>query len=498
MFILEFSEMLVITRRFLVVLLTVILYPGLGTAEDTVVHPVDHGKPLNNPGMGFVFHHYDNSAYGYGEPLGPAYDGSTFPGLNVVYLRIAWSYLEPQEGEYHWPLLDTVIQRYLKAGKRFAFRFTTFETELPHGTPKWLQEAGCPGRVVEVDNVKNWEPDYSAPLYLEKLERFLAAAGRRYGHHPALEFVDVGTIGVWGEGHAIAKRYPMGVLKKHIDLHQKAFPNTWIVGMDDWSHTFRFTGDPESEAVPIYQPDMKVIDWMFQQGITIRDDSLNVYKDPETYYAAHLVQQFWPTRPVVIEMGHYDYAKRVGAWGGERYLQAVKDYHASFASIHANPNVFLKENPELIAQINRCLGYRFHLDEAEWPSVVPRNSRLTIKSKWSNAGVAPYLGQSVYPAWTLVNDDHAICVVWVNETLDMRNVPPSSSPEQPDIRDLSQRFVLPVTLKPGTYTLCISLGDAAGTPLLELPYQDLMNDTSPMNPQKRYPLGRLTITSDQK
>ena len=494
MFILESSWMIVAIRRFLVVMLSGILYSGLCFAEDTIVHPVDHGMALNNPGMGFVFHHYDNSAYGYGEPLGPGYDGSTFPGLNVVYLRIAWSYLEPREGDYQWALLDTVIQRYLQAGKRFAFRFTTFETEIPHGTPKWLQDAGCPGYLVKVDDVENWEPDYSAPLYLEKLERFLMAAGRRYGNHPALEFVDVGTIGVWGEGHAIAKQYPMDVLKKHIELHKKAFPKTWIVGMDDWSHTFRIAGDPESESVPMGQPDMKVVDWMFQQGITIRDDSLNVYKDPKAYYAAHLVQQFWPTRPVVIEMGHYGYAKRVGAWGGERYLQAVKDYHASFASIHANPNVFLAENQELIDQINQCLGYRFHLDEAKWPATLLQSSQLVIDSKWSNVGVAPYLGEPVYPVWTLVNDENHICAVWVDETLDMRNVPPSSSQEQSDMVNLSQCFVLPVTLKGGTYTLCISLGDPCGTPLLELPYHNLVNDFTSCTLQKRYPVGKLTIT----
>jgi len=461
------------------------------------VRPVDHGRALNNPGMGLVFHHYDNSAFGYGEPFGPGFDGSTFPGLDVAYLRIAWSYLEPEEWNYQWALLDTVIQRYLKAGKRFAFRFTTFETELLHGTPKWLQEMGCPGQIVEVDKVKNWEPDYSAPLYLEKLETFLNAAGKRYGNHPALEFVDVGTIGVWGEGHAIAKRYPIEVLQKHIDLHKSAFPNTWIVGMDDWSHTFRFAGAPESEAIPIYQPDMKVIDWFYRQGLTIRDDSLNVYADPKTYYAAHLVQAFWPTRPVIIEMGHYDYAKRVGAWGGERYLQAVKDYHASFASIHANPDVFLKENAELVEQINQCLGYRFNLDAATWETPVVQKSTLTITSTWSNVGVAPYLGPSVHPIWTLVNDRSEICAVWTDETMDFRKLLPADDlEEKAEPHNHLQSFSLPVILKPGTYVLCVSVGDATGTPLLELPYESLQKKGRFSSQYKRYPLEKLTITRE--
>jgi hypothetical protein len=93
-----------------------------------------------------------------------------------------------------------------------------------------------------------------------------------------------------------------------------------------------------------------------------------------------------------------------------------------------------------------------------------------------------------------VNDEHSICAVWVDETPDIRNALPTASSEQPDRIDVSQRFFLPVTLKPGTYTLCVSLGDTAGTPLLELPYQDLEKDSSPLHPQKRYPLGKLTVT----
>jgi hypothetical protein len=222
-------------RFFFVVFLGLFWCNTICFAEETIVRPVDHGKALNHPGMGLVFHHYDNSAYGYGEPFGPGYDGSEFPGMNVVYLRLAWSYLEPQEGEYHWSLLDTVIQRYLRAGKRFAFRFTTFETELPYGTPKWLQDAGCPGYIVEVDNVKNWEPDYSAPLYLEKLERFLATAGQRYGNHPALEFVDVGTIGVGGGKVMPSQKGMRWMFSKSISICiKKPFPtlglSAWMIG----------------------------------------------------------------------------------------------------------------------------------------------------------------------------------------------------------------------------------------------------------------------------
>ena len=49
----------------------------------------DNGAVLENPGMGWVFHHYDNALETYGPPLGPGYVAADFPGCTVVYLRRA-------------------------------------------------------------------------------------------------------------------------------------------------------------------------------------------------------------------------------------------------------------------------------------------------------------------------------------------------------------------------------------------------------------------------
>ncbi len=211
--------------------------PGWITAR-----PEDTGEALENPSMGWVFHHFDNSIQQYGPPLGPSYAGEGFPGLTVAYLRLAWSYLEPQDGVFDWSLVDTVAQRYIRAGKQIAFRFTCFETGDVYATPKWLKDMGVGGRwflygkgVVEEGTPRaTWEPDYDDPLFLEKLDRFLAAAARRYDGSPHVAFVDIGSIGVWGEGNPCTRPYPLSMYKTHIDLHFKHFKKTLLVGLDDW------------------------------------------------------------------------------------------------------------------------------------------------------------------------------------------------------------------------------------------------------------------------
>ena len=467
---------------------------------EIVVRPVDHGSALRNPGMGWVFHHYDNSIHGYGEPHGQGYDGREFPGLTTVYLRIAWSHLEPKEGEINWSILDSVIQRYARAGNRFAFRLTTFEGVPDQGAPEWLREAGCPGYIAEAYNIKSWEPDYSAPFYLEKLANFLNAVGKRYDGHPDLEFVDVGTLGIWGEGNPIYKKYPLEVLKKHIDLHRNAFPTALLVGQDDWASSFRNPDDPKSRDIPIYQDDPSITQFTFDQGLTLRDDSLNVYADPKLHYSAYRMEKFWPVRPTVLEMGHYDYAKKVGAWGGERYLQAVEDYHGSYTSIHANPIVFLKENKELVDQINRRLGYRLNLIEAAFPAQAKKSDGLTIRAVWKNGGIAPCYGGG-HPIWTLLDSEGNIGAVLADETLDVKNLAPAESLEKAKPTVHTRRFLLSPKLHRGKYTLCVSVGDLSGRPKIALPIasKDSSEEKAAKisglsdSDQLRYELGQIVI-----
>jgi hypothetical protein len=73
-----------------------------------------------------------------------------------------------------------------------------------------------------------WDPFFDDPVYLEKLDAFLAAAARRYDGNPNVEFIDVGTFGMWGEGHTFmsSKQDTLAIQKLHIDLHLKHFKKT--------------------------------------------------------------------------------------------------------------------------------------------------------------------------------------------------------------------------------------------------------------------------------
>ena len=86
-------------------------------------------------------------AFNYGGKLEPSDTVDDFPGVGVVYLRIAWSYIEPQEGQFTWSVLDTPAQRWLDKGKQIALRISCSESFMRYATPEWVRlRAGVPGK----------------------------------------------------------------------------------------------------------------------------------------------------------------------------------------------------------------------------------------------------------------------------------------------------------------------------------------------------------------
>ena len=96
----------------------------------------------SNPHKGWEFHYFDNGIERYHDRLQPGDFLEDFPGLRTIYLRLGWSYLEPEEGKYNWDLIDTVIQKWTARGYNISFRITCKETNnLVFATPEWVKQA---------------------------------------------------------------------------------------------------------------------------------------------------------------------------------------------------------------------------------------------------------------------------------------------------------------------------------------------------------------------
>jgi hypothetical protein len=464
-----------------------------GSEGRVVVRPADTGAVLVNPGMGWTLHFYSNMIENYGSRLEPSDTVDDWPGLATIYLRVPWSYLEPKEGQFNWSLLDTPAQRWVARGKTIALRISCSESWIRYATPRWVKDAGAKGIEFEFGKGPRaggplWDPDYLDPVFLEKLDHFLAALARRYDGNPNVAFIDVGSFGMWGEGHTgfssrLNDAQTLAVVKRHIDLHCKHFTRTLLCISDDVAG---------SSTPGRHFPAM---DYALSKGVTMRDDSILVQPPPHSWYHAEMAQEFWPKLPVILEHEHYGGSKARKAWSGDLLLKSVEDYHASTMSIHWWPREELSENRETVARINARMGYRIQLREASWPEEARLGAALEVATAWANAGVAPCYGGGFW-ALTLKDAKGGIASVNVDEGFDVRTLG-VAAPGQAPVERVTSRFTValahpdpvgthapPTTA--GTYDVFVSVGARDGTPRIALP---LAGDDG----QRRYKLGQIRL-----
>ena len=127
-----------VTKKWVCALALLVVLPvarAEASVQEVVVTPADDGRALVNPGMGWVMHYYDNGSR-YGTTIATGDDLRWFPGCTVVYLRLPWAHLEPEEGKYNWNSIDTPAQQWISRGGQIAFRITCSET-MKEATPEW-------------------------------------------------------------------------------------------------------------------------------------------------------------------------------------------------------------------------------------------------------------------------------------------------------------------------------------------------------------------------
>jgi len=370
----------------------------------------DASTPLANPHKGWYHHFPDNHPGKYA--IAEDVDLLKFPGMDHLYIRLAWSYLEPQESEFRWEVIDRLIDKWVAHGTGISFRISCKETgtdriEQQFATPKWVMEAGAKGghyrRGQQTEPEGPWEPVFDDPVFMKKLENFLKAFAARYDGKPWLRYVDIGSIGDWGEGHTSSGsglKYDFDQRRPHVDLHCKYFRKTQLVISDDFVYSI----------VDLKQR-RRMHQYLMDRGIAYRDDSILVdyyvraYSDTWTVRSPEFFADAWQRTPQVLELQHYGAVKKDGNWvvrpgssvalrGGDKsgpdyFRGALKLLHATYIGYHGDAREWLDDNPELTVELlNRC-GYWFFLHDVKIPLTWKAGTSTTLTMTWENRGVAP-------------------------------------------------------------------------------------------------------------
>ena len=176
--------------------------------------------------------------------------------------------------------------------------------------------------------------------------------------------------------------------------------------------------------------------------------------------------------------------------------RCVEEHHASWMSIHGDPRRVLSKSSNAVSRINRRLGYRFQLRELTYPDRIrvafgksPDGAeRFSVAWTWANAGVAPCY-RDAHPCLTIKDGKGALLAVLSDEGMNLRELPVAGAGKA-EVRTHSASFALGAWLAPqvppGEHEAFVSVGEADGTPVFELPLSD-------DDGHRRYRVGKISV-----
>jgi hypothetical protein len=124
------------------------------------------------------------------------------PYASTLYLRVLWSYMEPQEGVYVWNT-DTnflaMCQGAWDRGLRVAFRIYVNSADNNEllATPQWAFNAGVPQITDPGSGLA--DPDITSAVFQAKYAAFIDAFAAKFNDPSKVMYVDASTFGSWGE-----------------------------------------------------------------------------------------------------------------------------------------------------------------------------------------------------------------------------------------------------------------------------------------------------------
>jgi len=424
---------------------------------------------LFNPGMGLYLQY---------PPLDCKPDEWFMRICDIAYYRLDWSDVNPEAGkytfdEYFGPKFDFWVKQ---CGKRVAFRVMC-ESMHSRGqvTPQWVFDQGVPGvQHTALNGKAQTDPVFWDDRYLDvqcefirKLGEYLCERERSLGK-PGLEFVDIGSIGEWGEMH-LARWTPqqlaetgyteakyVAAYRRVIDEHVRAFPHTRI---------FLNVGG---------QNRLTINDYAAIHGVNFRQDGLN--PSGASYDCGEWLYKPYARRGVVCNFEFHS--------GYQEMLQKHWDVKTTIEKGLSAPISYLNTNlfgggsyrqapaeaQEMLRDAARRIGFRFTLVSLKHPprlrlfATLP--SRLPLLTTWRNDGVAPCY-RSYALKWTLVAPDGKAVV----EQLDYPPTPTTlwwPGEEQ----QVGTVLRLPAGLAAGNYTLRVAMVDPEAKQTIRLPLRD--------------------------
>ncbi|MEG0863928.1 MAG: DUF4832 domain-containing protein [Clostridia bacterium] len=307
--------------------------------------------------------------------------------FSLVYADLTWREFEPKQGEYDFAAFEESnhFAHWKSLGKRVVFRFVM---DVPgkkahRDLPDWLYEATGDGESYATAYGKGYSPRYENPLLIEAHRQVIAALGKRYGQDPTIAFVELGSLGHWGEWHTHSKLadFPKTeVSEQYVTPYLEYFSAEKLLMRRPFQIASREGMGLYNDATGALSATERWLGWI-QAGGT--------YDGNGEENALAAMSEAWKTAPIGGELTTGTKRETLLTDEFEQLLALLKSSHTSwigpgsFANMPAN-----SPYQEQLDEIARTIGYRLRAERL----TVSTDEKGAVEARliFTNDGIAPF------------------------------------------------------------------------------------------------------------
>jgi len=439
------------------------------TADIQTFIPTVLTIPLNNPFMGWS----------------PFANFGPYPQPHTMVLaETTWREIEGVKGVYDFAGFEArnKFDYWTSLGVKINLRIVLDNPgDVSHlDIPDWLyDETHGDGTMYDIPWGKGFSPDYDNPIIIEEHAKLIAKFAERYNNDSRIAFIEVGSVGHWGEWHTYAEEPDKAIPFPKVSTTDK-YVKPYIDGFTNKICMMRRPYQMAKDAAmglfnDSFGDTTQTVNY-FLQWI---NNGYNWWLTGEHHPA---MPDFWKSAPSGGELAdspglQYFTDQNIG-----QTIQQAQDSHLSWigpcSPARADLNTNIQKNIDLLL---KTIGYRFVIQQTAAPSEAAAGSDMSISMTWVNQGLAPFYYK--WPVELSLSDSQGNIVAKFIQNDDIRKW-------LPGVRNIDTAISIPAGLKSGTYTLCAAILDPdTGNPEVDLAIAGKRADG-------RYAINQIQVTSN--
>jgi hypothetical protein len=316
--------------------------------------------------------------------------------VTLAYVVFKWSDLEPQKGVYDFETIENNFnfEQWKSKNARFIIRLICDYPEAEAGNmtiPQWLyDEMGGDGQQYDNNYGIGFAPNYSNEVFIAAHERVIKALGERYNEDPYVAYIQLGSVGHWGEWHVnfgkgINKLPKASILDQYVQPYIDYFSDkmlairrpTVIASENNFGLYNDVFGDKDETDI-----------WL--------DRIANGYTTEQTDEELPGMSDFWKT---TVSGGEISSNQPLEYYLGENFEETYRELEESHTTFLGpkSPSAFEKgcEYQENMDKMTADMGYCFTINKVVIENLYKKKD-LKVTVSWENLGVAP-----IYQNWPI-------------------------------------------------------------------------------------------------